>query len=482
MSKIIKAELENFQSHKSTVIEFDKGLNVITGPSDSGKSAIIRAIRWVLYNEPRGVDFISTNTAQCRVSLTFESGTKIVRERAKTKNRYILFKDGEEQVFEGFGNGVPQEIIDSHQIRNIFFDTDQKTIINLSSQLEGPFLLSESGAIRAKAIGRILGIHFLDSAARKASSTVLEYKKEYTSKLDEHTKVQERLQGYKIYEHYSTRLETAEKTYLKLESKYNLLKNLRKLSEKLNSLETEMTQSKEILQSTSNIQILESTTIELNEKLLRKKNLEAKVNVMRSLESQINHANMLLQKTDNLAQLDFNIADLNKKYQDLKKYRDLKRKHGSLEKEIKVANAITESTKFLSNATENHVLVQNLYKKLTYLSSYNEKLSSINRQMATEQSTLKKCNSYPSILKNIEYLILQENRLTQLQSALKEKYDVEGRIHKGKVYLSEQNNTLNKLLAAYKQKLSLLQECPICETVIDNQKTSTLVQKYKGVK
>ena len=36
--------LENFQSHKHTSIEFNEGLNVILGPSDSGKSAIIREL------------------------------------------------------------------------------------------------------------------------------------------------------------------------------------------------------------------------------------------------------------------------------------------------------------------------------------------------------------------------------------------------------------------------------------------------------
>ena len=46
-----RVRLENFQSHKNSIIDFDRGLNVIVGPSDSGKSAIIRAIKWALYNE-----------------------------------------------------------------------------------------------------------------------------------------------------------------------------------------------------------------------------------------------------------------------------------------------------------------------------------------------------------------------------------------------------------------------------------------------
>ena len=35
---IIKVEIENFQSHKNTVLEFVPGTNVVIGESDAGKS------------------------------------------------------------------------------------------------------------------------------------------------------------------------------------------------------------------------------------------------------------------------------------------------------------------------------------------------------------------------------------------------------------------------------------------------------------
>ena len=58
MRYIKKIILENFQSHKYSVIELNEELNVIVGPSDSGKSAIIRGLKWALYNEPSGDYFI----------------------------------------------------------------------------------------------------------------------------------------------------------------------------------------------------------------------------------------------------------------------------------------------------------------------------------------------------------------------------------------------------------------------------------------
>ena len=49
--------LINFQSHLNTVIELHPGLNILVGESDQGKTAIIRALRWLFYNEPRGTGF-----------------------------------------------------------------------------------------------------------------------------------------------------------------------------------------------------------------------------------------------------------------------------------------------------------------------------------------------------------------------------------------------------------------------------------------
>ena len=68
MKYIKRVTLENFQSHKHSVIDFDEQLNVIVGPSDSGKSAIIRGIKWVLYNEPTGDYFIKEGSTECSVT------------------------------------------------------------------------------------------------------------------------------------------------------------------------------------------------------------------------------------------------------------------------------------------------------------------------------------------------------------------------------------------------------------------------------
>ena len=50
-------QIEGFQSHDSTEIELSKGVNVIIGSSDSGKSSIIRACKWAFQNRPQSDSF-----------------------------------------------------------------------------------------------------------------------------------------------------------------------------------------------------------------------------------------------------------------------------------------------------------------------------------------------------------------------------------------------------------------------------------------
>lgn len=177
--------IENFQSHARSELTFGPGLNAILGPSDNGKSAVLRAIRWALYSEPRGTEFVRFGARECRVTVTMSDGVEIVRELLLNKsgtsgrNRYLLRRPGaEEQVFEGFGTEVPLEIIKAHGMPPIILDKDKRVMLNLGSQLEAPFLLAETGSLRARAVGRLLGVHVVDAADRGAQRDLKERKRE----------------------------------------------------------------------------------------------------------------------------------------------------------------------------------------------------------------------------------------------------------------------------------------------------------------
>ncbi|MDI6893232.1 MAG: AAA family ATPase [Bacillota bacterium] len=166
MRYIASLELENFQCHARTLLTFSPGLNVIVGPSDQGKTAIIRGLRWVLYNEPRGSDFVRVGAESCRVTVTFDDGTRISREKGPRTNRYLIEKDGERREFNSVNATVESEVCAAHGMAPLALDEDRELRLNLGGQLEAPFLLEEPGALRAKAVSQIVGVHIIDAAIR----------------------------------------------------------------------------------------------------------------------------------------------------------------------------------------------------------------------------------------------------------------------------------------------------------------------------
>jgi DNA repair protein SbcC/Rad50 len=168
-------ELTNFQSHKKTVVELnEKGLNALTGGSDTGKSAIIRALRWVLYNEPRGADFIRHGETRATATVTFTDGSSITRSRTNSAAGEYIVRDssGKELEFKGFGNNPPIDIANTHQMPKVELSTGIERSLNFSYQLDGHFLLSESPAVRANTIGRLTGVHVVDAAIKEKSKEI----------------------------------------------------------------------------------------------------------------------------------------------------------------------------------------------------------------------------------------------------------------------------------------------------------------------
>lgn len=168
---IKKIKIKSFQSHKETEISPSPGVNIIVGKNMSGKSALLRALRLLLYNKPEGSDFVSwgdTNT-----EITIEYGDHVIRRiKGKRKNVYVV--DGSE--FTGFGRAVPKEVVDVLGVFPIRVD-DVTYELNISSPHDPPFLVSETDAVKGKVFSRLgerlLGdLVRLDKAITRANTTL----------------------------------------------------------------------------------------------------------------------------------------------------------------------------------------------------------------------------------------------------------------------------------------------------------------------
>jgi DNA repair protein SbcC/Rad50 len=167
---IKQLQIQNFQSHESSVFDFDKGVNLIVGKSDSGKSAILRALYWLLFNRPGGEAFRSNWGGDTSVTLEFDgSGDVVERIRTKKENQYCM--NGED--FKAIKTDVPVEIRQLLRLDNI----------NFQRQLDGPFLLNEPPGNVARHFNKVANLDLIDRSISNVNGWI--------SSLRSHIKIDE---------------------------------------------------------------------------------------------------------------------------------------------------------------------------------------------------------------------------------------------------------------------------------------------------
>jgi len=211
---IEKLELKNFQSHKSNSISFDPHVTTIVGPSDVGKSAIIRSIQWVLQNKPSGEAFIREGSKKAAVRITID-GKKITRVRGKGKNAYRLNND----EFKAFGNDIPDPIV---KILNI-------SDLNFQSQHDSPFWFCETAGEVSRRLNSIVDLEVIDKTLSNILST-LRTKRTESNVISKRIKeIEERISEFSYFEQLDLdlkKIESQEKDAVEITVQQGLLQGL----------------------------------------------------------------------------------------------------------------------------------------------------------------------------------------------------------------------------------------------------------------
>lgn len=157
---IAKILIQNFQKHEKFKIDLDQ-ITVITGPTDAGKSSVLRAFRWTCLNQPTGDSCVRNGSKGAVVKLVFENERSVGRKRGRGQNLYLL--DGKD--FKSFGQGsVPEPIAEYLNISEL----------NFQDQHDPPFWLSLSAPEVSRQINAIVDLGIIDSAMTKAGQKVRE--------------------------------------------------------------------------------------------------------------------------------------------------------------------------------------------------------------------------------------------------------------------------------------------------------------------
>lgn len=161
---ISQLQLTNFQGHQDSTFDLTPGINVVTGQSDSGKSSIVRALYWLIYNRPTGAADIFRNWLvgekdEVLVKVVVD-GYIMARFREGAKNGYYIFDpDNNLTELKAIRQDVPSEVSDLLQIGDY----------NIQPQHDSYFLLADSPGDVARRLNEVCGLVIIDGTLKVAN-------------------------------------------------------------------------------------------------------------------------------------------------------------------------------------------------------------------------------------------------------------------------------------------------------------------------
>ena len=338
--------IENFQSHERSELQFHPGLNVIIGLTDSGKSGIIRSIRWISKNKPSGNSIRSNWGGETHGELETENG-KVTRIKDK-EDIYLLHIQGQSPLtFKASGSNVPEEII-------AFLHFDD---LNTQFQLEGSFLLSKSSGEVAQHFNKVASLDLIDFGLQRVNSWIRnivqvigsEEKKDKpaTGLFKQIAETQYQLSLFEDLSVLEAELEVIEEMTKQLEIKRNQITNLTVLVESYEQKDIELEEASILLELEKPVDDLLHLYDERETKLEELDRLNSLLIDLVDLESDLNTSNVLI--------------SLEKEVLTILQLYDQKE---SLNKDI------SELSELISDISDGEVLLKETEQKLNELEAY----------------------------------------------------------------------------------------------------------------
>ena len=188
-----QVKIRGFQSLYNVELDLEP-FTVIVGPSSSGKSAFVRALKMLTSNS-RGSTFISAGEKICTIQATTDAGTVVLkRGKATSDNEYVLVPSGDEavqQTFTKLGGETPEEV-------SKFLGLDSKdAALHFASQLDKPYLLDDAPNSVARTLGSLTGVNIIFEGARESNRRKLTASSARKTRVEDLEGIKSRVESYR---------------------------------------------------------------------------------------------------------------------------------------------------------------------------------------------------------------------------------------------------------------------------------------------
>jgi exonuclease SbcC len=155
---LTELHVRNFQSLQKIDLTLER-LTVVVGPSSSGKSALIRALK-VLANNSRTSSFITHGAKKTAIRAVCPQGAATYSRDASSAAYSLARADEEPAAYTKLAGSVPEPV------RALLgLDTE----LSFAGQFDKPYLLDSSGAEIAKTLGELTNVSLIFEAAKESN-------------------------------------------------------------------------------------------------------------------------------------------------------------------------------------------------------------------------------------------------------------------------------------------------------------------------
>lgn len=430
-------ELENFLSHKHSFFDFSKDINILTGKSRAGKSAVLRAIKELqecyLVN-PRKAIF--QNEEFFRITVTLSNGFIISRyvenkKKGKNLNGYSIYNPNTNTT-DFYNTKALPEIQKLFKFQPLKI-TDKKTVnTNFMMQGEGWFFTTNlSAQDRAKLVGYSYGAHIADAVVKEVNSEA----KDCNSYIKKNEKLllekNNQIKSYDYLQELKIKLDT-----------------LKELQNKISTLNKNLELAKSLFEKKVNIEkkiiAYENISVELTK---NKVIIQEKLEQIKELNGKVNEANKKWEESLRILKVGKLLKKYSKKFSKLDiikdKLQELKEEKFLYDKSYK------KGTELLKKRNS-------LYKNINLMESLQVSFNKLNSISITEITNLN------NKIKEIQLLYEKLDKILKSGKELKIQYEKQ----------SKNTVTLKETLSNELRKLGT---CPVCHSILNEDKINEIL-------